>query len=142
MDGTWPVGTAQWEKRNIAIRNSRVGRGAVHPVQQVRVGLSARGNSREGVRSRLLAGAPATFKSVPYKGHGSHGKLYACRSRPEDCTGCMLCVAVCPAKDKSDPARKALEMAPQAPLRDPERANYDFFLNLPEADRLEDRAMT
>jgi len=54
---------------------------------------------------------------------------------PEDCTGCNLCVNVCPAKDRTNPKHKAIDMHPQAPLREPERVNYDFFLNIPELDR-------
>jgi pyruvate-ferredoxin/flavodoxin oxidoreductase len=54
---------------------------------------------------------------------------------PEDCTGCALCVEACPAKDKTQPSRKALNMADQLPLREPETANWEFFLNLPEIDR-------
>src|SRR5690606_25364539 len=60
---------------------------------------------------------------------------YTLQVAPEDCTGCTLCVQVCPAKDKSDPRRKALNMAPQLPLRERERENYRFFLGLPAPDR-------
>src|SRR4029079_14094690 len=75
-----------------------------------------------------------TFKSVLFKGTELPG-AYTIQVAPEDCTGCMLCVAVCPAKDKTKPRHKALEMHPQPPLREAERSNYAFFLNLPEADR-------
>jgi pyruvate-ferredoxin/flavodoxin oxidoreductase len=71
---------------------------------------------------------------VPFKSHDLHGD-YTVQVAPEDCTGCTLCVMVCPAKDKSNPRHKAVDMAPQAPLRDAERENYAFFLALPEADR-------
>ena len=56
---------------------------------------------------------------------------------PEDCTGCTICVVVCPAKDKSNPRHKSINMQPQPPLREPERENYAFFLGLPEMDRTE-----
>ncbi|HMA28497.1 MAG TPA: thiamine pyrophosphate-dependent enzyme, partial [Thermoanaerobaculia bacterium] len=82
-----------------------------------------------------LGGAPGTYKSVPYKGPEYAGKAYTVQVAPEDCTGCTLCVAVCPAKDKANPKHKSLDMAPQKPLRDAERANFAFFLDLPEADR-------
>jgi pyruvate-ferredoxin/flavodoxin oxidoreductase len=82
------------------------------------------------------AEAPATFKSVEFKTREyGHGMAYTIQVAPEDCTGCSLCVQVCPAKDKSNPRHKALDIAPQAPLRAPERENYAFFLDLPEADR-------
>jgi pyruvate-ferredoxin/flavodoxin oxidoreductase len=82
-----------------------------------------------------LEGAPATYKSVPYKGTEYKGMAYTIQIAPEDCTGCTLCVAVCPAKDKANPKHKSLDMAPQKPLRDAERDNFAFFLDLPEADR-------
>ena len=85
-------------------RDSGLGRGALHPVQQVRAGLPARGDPRQGLRSRPRSpGAPATFKSVPYKGPDFTGQ-YTVQVAPEDCTGCSLCVMMCPAKDKAQPA--------------------------------------
>ncbi|HEX9082007.1 MAG TPA: thiamine pyrophosphate-dependent enzyme, partial [Holophagaceae bacterium] len=74
-------------------------------------------------------------KAVDYKGPEYKGQKYTIQVAPEDCTGCSLCVAICPAKDKSNPKHKAIDMVPQAPLREPEAANYTFFLDLPEADR-------
>src|SRR5262249_44895655 len=82
-----------------------------------------------------LAGAPATFKSVDYRGNEYKGDKYTIQVAPEDCTGCNLCVTVCPAKDKTNPRHKAIDMHPQPPLRDAEVENYDFFLALPEVDR-------
>ena len=63
------------------------------------------------------------------------GLKYTIQVAPEDCTGCTLCVQVCPAKDKTNPRHKAIDMAPQRPLREAERENYAFFLDLPEIDR-------
>jgi pyruvate-ferredoxin/flavodoxin oxidoreductase len=134
IDGTWPLGTAKWEKRNLAaeipvwrdelcIQCNKCA--LVCPHAAIRVKVYA---------SDLLAGAPDSFKGVAYRGPDLTGS-YTVQVAPEDCTGCALCVAVCPAKDKAAPARKALEMAAQAPLREPERRNYDFFLQLPEVDR-------
>jgi pyruvate-ferredoxin/flavodoxin oxidoreductase len=82
-----------------------------------------------------LDGRPATFKTVDFKGHEFGGMKYTIQVAPEDCTGCTLCAVVCPARDKSNPKHKALDMHPQRPLRDSERANYAFFLDLPEVDR-------
>ena len=72
---------------------------------------------------------------MDFKATEWQGSKYTIQVAPEDCTGCTLCMMVCPAKDKSNPKHKALDMAPQAPLREAERANYDFFLDLPEVDR-------
>src|SRR5262249_14279298 len=82
-----------------------------------------------------LMHSPKTFKSTAYKGNEYKGKLFTIQVAPEDCTGCNLCVNVCPAKDRTNPKHKAIDMAPQAPLRDAERANYSFFLDLPEMAR-------
>ncbi|MBU1707593.1 4Fe-4S binding protein, partial [bacterium] len=82
-----------------------------------------------------LANAPTTFKSTDYRGKEFLEHKYTLQVAPEDCTGCRLCVEVCPAKSKTDPSRKAINMEPQPPLRMTERENYTFFLNLPEMDR-------
>jgi pyruvate-ferredoxin/flavodoxin oxidoreductase len=84
-----------------------------------------------------LAGAPASFLSMDFKSTDAHlkGHKYTIQVAPEDCTGCSLCVAVCPAKDKSAPKHKAIDMTPQPEIRDRERENYAFFLEIPEADR-------
>src|SRR5207253_7747521 len=84
-----------------------------------------------------LESPPQTFKSVPYRGAEYKGKAFTIQVAPEDCTGCNLCVNVCPAKDRANPRHKAINMEPQAPLREAERSNYDFFLNLPELPRAE-----
>jgi pyruvate-ferredoxin/flavodoxin oxidoreductase len=139
IDGTWPTGTAKWEKRNIA---SEI------PVWDsplcIQCNKCAFVCPHAAIRVKLypqdaLAGAPSTFKHMPFKSApGSdpdRHELYTVQVAPEDCTGCSLCVKVCPAKDKSNPRHKAIDMKPQPPLRDAERENYAFFLNLPEADR-------
>jgi pyruvate-ferredoxin/flavodoxin oxidoreductase len=83
----------------------------------------------------LLAGAPPTLKSAPARWRDLKDRRYVLQVSPEDCTGCALCVAVCPAKSKSEAKHKAINMAPQPPLRDAEQANWSFFLSLPETDR-------
>ncbi len=134
-DGTWPSATTQWEKRNIAIDI---------PVWDeelcIQCNKCALVCPHAAIRAKVyepaaLEGAPATFKSVDYKAKDFQGSKYTIQVAPEDCTGCTLCVRVCPAKDKSNPRHKALDMAPQMPLRELERENYDFFLDLPEVDR-------
>src|SRR5262249_39998556 len=80
---------------------------------------------------------PSTFKSTAYRGNEYKGKAFTIQVAPEDCTACNLCVNVCPAKDRTNPKHKAINMEPQAPLREAERANYDFFLGLPRLPRTE-----
>jgi pyruvate-ferredoxin/flavodoxin oxidoreductase len=135
VDGTWPVGTAKWEKRNIALEI---------PVWDTKVCIQCNQCAvvcpHAAIRAKVyddasLGDAPATFKSTAYRGNEYKGKLFTIQVAPEDCTGCNLCVNVCPAKDRTNPKHKAINMAPQAPLREAERANYDFFLNLPELPR-------
>jgi pyruvate-ferredoxin/flavodoxin oxidoreductase len=83
----------------------------------------------------LLKDAPETFKSVDAKFKEFPGTKFTVQVSPEDCTGCGLCVENCPAKDKADPSRKAINMAPQPPLRESESKNWEFFFNLPDPDR-------
>jgi len=134
-DGTWPTATTQWEKRNIAIDI---------PVWDeelcIQCNKCALVCPHAAIRPKvydpsLLDGAPPTFKSTDFKAKDFKGMKYTIQVAPEDCTGCTLCVRVCPAKDKSNPKHKALDMHPQMPLREAERANYDFFLALPDVDR-------
>jgi len=85
---------------------------------------------------KLLAGAPETFKHMPSKfKEFSQGMAYTVQVAPEDCTGCTLCVDVCPAKDKTQVGRKALNMTPQPALRESESKNWDFFMKIPDMDR-------
>lgn len=135
IDGTWPAGTAKWEKRSIATEIPVWDAGLclqcnkctlVCPHAAIRVKVAA---------PSALDGHPDTFKSIPYKGAEYAGMDYIIQVAPEDCTGCSLCVMVCPAKDKANPRHKALELMPQRPLREAERENYAFFLGLPEVDR-------
>jgi ferredoxin len=145
IDGTWPTGTSKWEKRNIAseipvwnqelcIQCNKCALVCPHAAIRVKV-----------YPHDALADAPHTFKHLAFKsvagtdpiaGDGRNGAAaYTVQVAPEDCTGCELCVMMCPAKDKKHPDTRALEMAPQALLRDAERENYSFFLDLPEVDR-------
>jgi pyruvate-ferredoxin/flavodoxin oxidoreductase len=135
VDGTWPLGTTQWEKRNIALEipvwDSTV------CIQCNKCVLSC---PHAAIRAKVydagvLQGAPASFKTTLYKAEPFKGKQYTVQVAPEDCTGCGLCVEVCPAKDKLNPQHKAINMALQHPLRDAERACYAFFLSIPEVDR-------
>jgi pyruvate-ferredoxin/flavodoxin oxidoreductase len=134
-DGSYPSGTTQWEKRNIALEV---------PVWDenicIQCGKCVLVCPHAVIRSKVydqaeLANAPATFKSTAARWKELPGMKYTLQVAVEDCTGCALCVEACPVKDKSQSNRKAINMAPQIPLRETERANWDFFLSLPEAPR-------
>jgi pyruvate-ferredoxin/flavodoxin oxidoreductase len=133
--GAFPTGTAQWEKRNIA---------QFIPVWDkdlcIQCGKCVMVCPHAVIRSKVYSAeladkAPATFQWAKPKWKAMEQDHYTLQVAPEDCTGCALCVEVCPVKSKSDASHKAINMAPQLPLRDAERENWDFFLGLPEVDR-------
>jgi pyruvate-ferredoxin/flavodoxin oxidoreductase len=135
VDGTYPTGTAKWEKRNIAqeipvwdeaicIQCGKCTLVCPHGVIRIKV-----------YEPSHLDGAPASFKSCAARDREWQALKYTIQVAPEDCTGCGICVDICPAKNKTQTRLKALNMAPQPPLREPERENWDFFLTLPEMDR-------
>ena len=135
-DGTYPVGTTKYEKRNIA-QDIPVW----DPAACIQCGKCAMVCPHAAIRIKVydegvLASKPETFKSIkPMHKEFGDGWAYTIQVAPEDCTGCTLCVDVCPAKSKIVPDRKSLYMKPQAPLREPEAENWDFFTNIPELDR-------
>ena len=135
VDGTWPMATAKWEKRNIALEIPVWDSKICIQCNQCALVCPHAASRAKVYEGGALAGAPGTFKSTAYKGLDHKGKQFTIQVAPEDCTGCNLCVNVCPAKDRTNPKHKAIDMHPQAPLREAERTNYDFFLNLPEVDR-------
>ena len=135
MDGTYPVGTAQYEKRNLAqeiptwdsslcIQCGKCAMICPHAAIRVKVYEPA-----------ILANAPEGFKSTEGKDRSWQGLNYTIQVAPEDCTGCSLCVDICPAQSKTVPNHKALDMTPQAPIREREKKNWEFFLEIPEYDR-------
>jgi pyruvate-ferredoxin/flavodoxin oxidoreductase len=137
VDGTFPTGTAKWEKRNIALEipawDTKIciqcGKCAMvcpHAVLRIKV-----------YDSKHLEGAPATFKSTEVRDRDKDwlGQKYSIQVAPEDCTGCGICVDICPVKNKSETRLKAINMVAQPPLREPERENWEFFLKIPEFDR-------
>ena len=131
-DGTYPVGTTRWEKRNIA-QDVPVW----EPDLCIECGKCVMVCPHSTIRAKVcsasdLADAPTGFKSMAAKWREFPEKLYTIQVAVEDCTGCRLCVEVCPAKDKSNVSRKALNMQPQLPRRDSERVNWDYFLKLPD----------
>ena len=132
-DGTFPTGTTKFEKRNIAVKI---------PVWDehvcVQCGMCSLVCPHAAIRIKVyepeqLEGAPDTFKSADAKGGPAlKGKKCTVQIAPEDCTGCGACIETCPAKNKEVEGRKAINMELQAPLREKEAENYDFFLNIPE----------
>ncbi|MBS4049842.1 MAG: pyruvate:ferredoxin (flavodoxin) oxidoreductase, partial [Methylomonas sp.] len=136
VDGTFPTGTTAYEKRNLALEI---------PVWETDLctecGKCAMVCPHAAIRSKIypveaLENAPETFKHAPMLGKDfPAGLAMTYQVAAEDCTGCSLCVDICPIRDKSNASRKALNMHPQSPLREPERENWDFFLSLPEYDR-------
>ena len=135
VDGTFPTSTAQWERRNIALEI---------PVWDeqlcIQCGKCVLVCPHATLRAKvfdgqLLAGAPPAFKAVPARWREFKDMKYSLQVSPEDCTGCALCVEVCPVKSKTEVKHKAINIAPQPPLREQERDNWAFFLTLPETDR-------
>jgi pyruvate-ferredoxin/flavodoxin oxidoreductase len=136
IDGTFPTGTTQWEKRNIALEI---------PVWDEKICIQCgkcvmvcpHAVIRHKVYDeKLVANAPETFKHTASKfKEFSPGYAYTVQVAPEDCTGCTLCVEVCPVKDKTQVGRKAINMAPQPALREQEARNWDFFMSIPDLDR-------
>ena len=132
-DGTYPSGTARWEKRNIAAEIPAWDEGLC-----IQCGKCVLVCPHAVIRAKVyepaaLAGAPASFKSAPAKWREFGEARYTLQVSPEDCTGCGLCVEVCPAKSKSEVRHRAIDMVPQQPRHDAEVANWDFFLGLPDA---------
>jgi pyruvate-ferredoxin/flavodoxin oxidoreductase len=135
VDGTWPAGTTRWEKRNLALEIPIWDPDVCIQCNQCALVCPHAAIRAKVYEPRALAGAPAGFRSRPYKAADLKGLLYTLQVAPEDCTGCGLCVEICPAKNKANPRRKAINMEPQRPLRETEREHYSFFLDLPEVDR-------
>jgi pyruvate-ferredoxin/flavodoxin oxidoreductase len=135
MDGTYPTGTAKWEKRNITQEIP-----VWDPSVCVQCGKCVMVCPHAVIRSKVydetaLENAPDSFKSVAARDHDWKGLKFTIQVAAEDCTGCGICVDVCPAKNKSQPRLKAINMQPQLPLREQERENWNFFLELPHSDR-------
>jgi pyruvate-ferredoxin/flavodoxin oxidoreductase len=154
VDGTWPAGTTKWEKRKIADEVP-----VWDPKVCIQCNKCALVCPHATIRAKVydlqhLGGAPENFQSVDYKAAEFKGWKYTIQVAPEDCTGCTLCVMVCPAKDKSNPRHKAINMTslreaseasrracpgginpPARTVLEVERDNYDFFLSIPDPPR-------
>lgn len=134
-DGTYPTGTAKWEKRNLAQEIP-----VWDPDVCVQCGKCIMVCPHAVIRGKVyeekaLENAPESFKFTNIKDKEYSGQKFTIQVAPEDCTGCGICVDICPAKNKSMASRKAINMEPQQPLREQERENWDFFLSLPNPDR-------
>ena len=135
VDGTWSTGTTQWEKRNIAQEI---------PLWETDICIQCNHCAfvcpHAAIRAKVFDGehlenAPSDFLSVDYKAKDFRGLKYTLQVAPEDCTGCNLCVMVCPAKDKANPRRKAINMKPILPVVEQEKERFNFFLTIPELER-------
>jgi pyruvate-ferredoxin/flavodoxin oxidoreductase len=136
IDGSFPTATTQWEKRNVAMDV---------PVWETDICIQCNKCANvcphacirpKAYDGKLLKNAPETFKSAKARGkEWPEGFMYTLQVAVEDCTGCELCVEVCPVKDKADTSRKAINMTPQIPIREQEKENWKFFLDLPDYDR-------
>ncbi len=135
VDGTWPLGTARWEKRTIADQV---------PIWDEKICIQCNKCAlvcpHAAIRAKVyepaqLHGCPAGFRSMDFKGADFKGWKYTIQVAPQDCTGCGLCVQVCPAKDKSNPRHKAIDMTPLLGVLERAQASYDFFLKIPDPPR-------
>ena len=135
IDGTWPSGTAAWEKRNIAEEVP-----VWLPDLCVQCGQCSFVCPHSVIRAKYfdrsrLEGAPSSFQSAPVNARGYPGVNFSLQFYVEDCTGCGLCVESCPAESAIEPGIKAINMRPKAPVVEPARTNIAFFERLPMNDR-------
>jgi pyruvate-ferredoxin/flavodoxin oxidoreductase len=134
-DGTWPTGTARWEKRSIAREIPQWDPGVCIQCNKCAMVCPHAAVRVKAYPEDTLQGAPAAFRRTPYRDKHRPAHAYSVQVAPDDCTGCTLCVEVCPARDKSNPRHKALDMVPIAPELERERESFDFFLKLPDPPR-------
>ncbi len=132
VDGTYPAGTTQYEKRNIALEVP-----VWDPDICIQCGKCVLVCPHAVIRAKVyepgeLVNAPETFKSTEARWKELAGQKYSLQVAVEDCTGCTLCVEACPVKDKTQVGRRAINMAEQLPIREQEIENWDFFKSLPE----------
>ncbi|MBK1644823.1 pyruvate:ferredoxin (flavodoxin) oxidoreductase [Thiocapsa imhoffii] len=135
-DGTWPTGTTRYEKRNIALQLPKWEEDLCTHCGKCPMVCPHAAIRAKVYPAALTGAAPPSFQHVQIKGKdfpADHHITY--QVAPDDCTGCGLCVEVCPIRDRKDPNRKALNMVPAEQTHGVEQTNWDFFLTLPEYDR-------
>jgi pyruvate-ferredoxin/flavodoxin oxidoreductase len=135
VDGTWPTATSRWEKRAIALEIPEWDSSICIQCNKCVLVCPHAAIRAKFYPADKLGDAPASFKSTAFRSQEWKDSKYSLQVAPEDCTGCTLCVAVCPVKSKTDPKQKAINMVPMQELRQQEKANYEFFLKLPTPDR-------
>ena len=142
-DGTWPLGTAAYEKRNIALQWPKLEIDLCTHCGKCPLVCPHAAIRSKVFRQADLAGAPEAFVSAEVKGGGfEKGLRITYQVAPDDCTGCGLCVEICPIRDKQNPQRKALNLTGDPAYHDRQRASWAFFLKLPEFDRTRLRETT
>ncbi len=135
VDGGWPTATTKLEKRSIALELPQWDAGLCIQCNKCVFVCPHAAIRATHVAPTDLVGAPESLTTVPFRSNEQPGRHYLLQVAPDDCTGCSLCVQVCPAKDKSNPRHKALNLVPAAPRMETERLNWDFFESLPSPDR-------
>jgi pyruvate-ferredoxin/flavodoxin oxidoreductase len=135
VDGTWPTGTSKWEKRSIALEIP-----IWEPSLCIQCNKCALICPHAAIRPKFYepakgAGAPAGFKAMEFKSPEVKGHKYTLQVAPDDCTGCTLCVEICPAESKTEKGRKAINMVAGPEVKAQERKAWDFFLAIPDPDR-------
>lgn len=135
VDGTYPTDTTRWEKRNVS---------QFVPIWEPEICIQCGNCSfvcpHSVIRAKFydeakLESAPQAFKTAPIDARGFPDTRYTLQVLVEDCTGCGLCVQVCPAKSKEESGKKAINMGAKAPILEAERENIDFFEKLPVNNR-------
>jgi pyruvate-ferredoxin/flavodoxin oxidoreductase len=135
LDGTWPTATSKWEKRSIALEIP-----VWEPSLCIQCNKCALICPHAAIRPKFFApevlnGAPKDFVTMDFKSPDVKGNKYALQVAPDDCTGCTLCVEICPAESKTEKGKRAINMQDALPLKEKERRNWDFFLGIPDPDR-------
>jgi len=134
VDGTWPTGTSRWEKRSIALELPVWDKSICIQCNKCALICPHAAIRPKQYAPEALAGAPSGFESMDFKSPEVKGNRYTLQVAPDDCTGCTLCVQICPAESKTVKGHKALNMAPAGPLKPAERPKWDFFLAIPDPD--------
>ena len=135
VDGTWPTATSKWEKRSIAQEIPTWEPGICIQCNKCAIICPHAAIRPKYYPAELLPKAPQGFLAMDYKSAEVKGAKYSLQVAPDDCTGCGLCVQICPAESKAEKGRFAINMRDALPLKEKERQNFEFFLSLPDPDR-------